>query len=451
MNSQKAQMNRRKFLKTVGASVGAAAAGSVLAACAPPAAAPAAPAAGATAAPAAAAPAAGGGKLEIFSWWTNGGEVDGLNAMYEIYKAKYPGVEIINAAIAGGSGAGGNAKAVLKTRMLGGDPPDSFQVHLGRELIDTHVVADRMESLAEFYKSEGLNEAFPQGVIDLASDKGSPYSVPVNIHRSNVMWYNKKLFADGGVDKAPTTWDEYWAAAEKLKAKGIAMCTMAGSGAGFSGHEMENILLAVLGADAYAGLFTGATSWGDAKVTASFDALKKMLDYAVPNYAALQWGDTDALLVEGKAATHIMGDWMNGYYKSKKFTDWGWVPAPGTAGTFLALSDSFGLPKNVKNRDNVLNWLKVCGSKEGQDAFNPLKGSIPARKDADLSKYDDYQKQAISDFATNKIVGSIVHGAAAKESFVNDFNNIVAEFVTSKDTAAAQGKLVEAATLAGYK
>jgi glucose/mannose transport system substrate-binding protein len=305
--------------------------------------------------------------------------------------------------------------------------------------------------LSDLFKAEGWNDAFPAGVIELAGDKGVPYSVPVNIHRSNVMWYNKKLFADAGVDKAPTSWDEYWAAAEKCKAKGIAMCTMAGSGAGFSAHEFENILLAVLGADKYAGLFTGATSWGDAGVKTSLENLNKMIDYAVPNYAALQWGDTDPLLVEGKAATHIMGDWMNGYYKSKKFTDWGWVPAPGTAGTFLALSDSFGLPKGAKNRDNVINFLKVCGSKAGQDAFNPLKGSIPARKDADLSKYDDYQKQAINDFASNKIVGSIVHGAAAKESFVNDFNNTIAEFVTKRDIGAASAKLLEVATAAGYK
>ncbi len=323
--------------------------------------------------------------------------------------------------------------------MLGGDPPDTFQVHLGRELVDTHVIANRMESLADLFKSEGWNEAFPQGVIDLAGDKGVPYSVPVNIHRSNVMWYNKKLLERGWREtkRLRQTGKSTSRSAEKLKAKGIAMCTMAGSGAGFSAHEMENILLATLGADKYAGLFTGATSWGDAGVKSSLETLNKMIDYAVPNYAALQWGDTDPLLVEGKAATHIMGDWMNGYYKSKKFTDWGWAPAPGTSGNFLALSDSFGLPKGVKNKDNVINWLKVCGSKDGQDAFNPLKGSIPARKDADLSKYDDYQKQAIADFASNKIVGSIVHGAAAKESFVNDFNNTIAEFVTTRNVAGA--------------
>ena len=112
------------------------------------------------------------GKLEIFSWWTNGGEVDGLNAIYDIYKKKNPNVEIINAAIAGGSGAGGNAKAVLKTRMLGGDPPDSFQVHLGRELIDTHVVADRMEALADLLQERGLERSLPAGRDRLGRRQG---------------------------------------------------------------------------------------------------------------------------------------------------------------------------------------------------------------------------------------------------------------------------------------
>lgn len=209
------RISRRQSLKLLGLG----AAGAALAACAPPAAQ--APAGQAPAAAPAAAAGSGGskGKLEIFSWWTNGGEVDGLNALYDIYKKQNPGVEIINAAIAGGSGAGGNAKAVLKTRMLGGDPPDSFQVHLGRELIDTHVVANRMEGLNDFYKEWGLNDAFPKGVVDLASDKGVAYSVPVNIHRSNVFWFNKSLFSKAGLDKAPTNWDEYFAMAEKLKSK----------------------------------------------------------------------------------------------------------------------------------------------------------------------------------------------------------------------------------------
>ena len=73
-----------------------------------------------------------GGKVEIFSWWTAGGEAEGLAAMFDIYSAQYPDVEIVNATVAGGAGT--NAKAVLATRLQGGDPPDSFQVHAGLEV-----------------------------------------------------------------------------------------------------------------------------------------------------------------------------------------------------------------------------------------------------------------------------------------------------------------------------
>src|SRR5712692_10168256 len=76
--------------------------------------------------------AAASGKLEIFSWWTAGGEAEGLKGMFTAYQKAYPGVEIVNATVAGGAGT--NAKAVLATRLTGGDPPDSFQVHAGLEV-----------------------------------------------------------------------------------------------------------------------------------------------------------------------------------------------------------------------------------------------------------------------------------------------------------------------------
>ena len=207
MQSQQT-FNRRQFLQIAG--MGAASA--ALAACVSPAAAPA--AGGGAAASGGAA--AGAGQLEIFSWWTSGGEVEALNAIYEIYKAQHPGVEIVNAALTGGAGQGGNMKALLETRMQGGQPPDSFQVHLGRELIDSHVIADRMEPLDDLYASEGWNDVFPKDLIDIASYDGHPWSVPVNIHRSNVLWYRPSKLEAAGIAEAPKTWDEFFAAAEAL-------------------------------------------------------------------------------------------------------------------------------------------------------------------------------------------------------------------------------------------
>src|SRR5512136_2402219 len=116
-----------------------------------------------------AAAAAGAQQLEIFSWWA-GDEGPALEALIAQYNKLYSGVEVVNSTVTGGSGV--NARAVLKTRMLGGDPPDSFQVHAGQELIGTWVVANRMEDLSGLFRSEGWTKAFPPGLVALLSARG---------------------------------------------------------------------------------------------------------------------------------------------------------------------------------------------------------------------------------------------------------------------------------------
>ena len=106
----------------------------------------------ATEAPATEAPAAAD-EVEVFSWWTGGGEAAGLEAMIKVFNGTDPNIEFINAAVAGGAGT--NARAVLATRLQAGDPPDSGQGHAGQELIGTYVAAGQIEPLNDLYKAEG--------------------------------------------------------------------------------------------------------------------------------------------------------------------------------------------------------------------------------------------------------------------------------------------------------
>ena len=108
--------------------------------------------------------AAPSGDLEIFSWWA-GDEGPALDALIRLYESQNPGVNVVNATVTGGSGV--NARAVLKTRMLGGDPPDSFQVHAGQELIGTWVAADRMLDLSPLFAEQGWNDVFPDDLLEL--------------------------------------------------------------------------------------------------------------------------------------------------------------------------------------------------------------------------------------------------------------------------------------------
>jgi len=390
------------------------------------------------------------GKLEIFSWWTSGGEVEALNGLYNVFKSKYPNIEIVNSAIAGGTSSGGDMKAVLQTRMMGGDPPESFQVHLGGELIDPYLVNNLMEPVDFIYDSEGFRKVFPKGVIDVATYKGHLYAVPVNIHRANVLWYNTKMLADIGV-QPPATWEDFITVAEKFKAKGLPALAVAENAPGFYGQVTETMIIQYLGADKFMNLFNGGTSWSEPAIKQGLTMALKVLDYANKDYLSTAWGDVNDLMIGQKVAMMVQGDWTPGVFWSKGFKDFGWADAPGCKDIYQALSDSFGLPKKVKNRDAAIAWLKVCGSKEGQDAFNPAKGSIPARTDADVSKYSDYQKWAMKQWTTNKIIPSIVHGSAAKLSFMTDYMNIINQLAAKKtDVDTTFANLQKAAANANF-
>ena len=274
-------------------------------------------------------PAAGGGKatdkVEMFSWWTAGGEAKGLNAMYDIYKKANPNVEIVNATVAGGAGT--NAKAVLATRLTGGDPPDSFQLHAGLE-VEKYDTAKYVHNWINCTPPKGWDKVFPKDLISLLKYQDHFWGVPVNIHRANVMWYNKQVFADNGL-KPPTTWDEFFQVGDTLKAEGIVPLVIGTKEGWEAGHTFETILVSILGAEAYKGLWNGKTQWTDPKVTQALEAYKKILTYANTDYSALTWSDAAQYLVDGKGAMHIMGDWTDGWFTSKGYKDYGWAPCPG--------------------------------------------------------------------------------------------------------------------------
>ena len=75
--------------------------------------------------PACPAPAAGNKQLEVFSWWTSGGEAVALEALFKVYKHKNPDVEVLNAAVTGGGGSA--ARPVLQTRLAAGNPWDPLE------------------------------------------------------------------------------------------------------------------------------------------------------------------------------------------------------------------------------------------------------------------------------------------------------------------------------------
>ena len=375
-------------------------------------------------------------QLEIFTWWASGGEAAGLAGMTTQFEKLNPNTPFINASVAGAAGV--NAKGVLVSRMQAGNPPDTFQAHAGEEL-SSYVKAGQIEDVSFLYKQEGWDKIFPKDLIKTLTTNGKIYSVPVNIHRSNVLWWNPAAAKKAGITKAPATLDAMIADMAKFKKAGIDGIALAGNGDWAIAHLFDYVLLASMGPDKFDGLWKGTTKWNGPEVKKAIGQFSKVLSYGNSS-KSLDWPDAGKLVTTGKAGFFIMGDWASSQWQSeglKLGKDYTWAPGPGTAGVYQWLSDSFTLPKGATNRDAGIAWLKVCGSKAGQDAFNPAKGSISARTDSDPKLYDSYLQAAMKSWKVDRLVGSTVHGVNWGNAGMAAYNSAVGRFYTggAKDSA----------------
>lgn len=82
--------------------------------------------------------------------------------------------------------------------------------------------------------------------------------MPVNIHGANVLWYNKKILDQYGIDpNMLKTWDGFFAACKKLRAAGLRYpIAMGGIGKWEIAHTIERMFLSQ-GVDFYQDLING--------------------------------------------------------------------------------------------------------------------------------------------------------------------------------------------------
>lgn len=389
------------------------------------------------------------GSMEVFSWWTSGGEAAALQALFDAYNARYPKVEIINATVAGGGGAA--AKAVLQTRLTGGDPPDTWQLHPGAELIEKYVLDGYVEPVTDLYEEEGWFDVVPKDLIDQMSYQGEVYAVLTGIHRGNELWYNKKVLDENGIEP-PKTFDEFFAAAEKLKVAGVTPLVL-GNSEKFAGVQLfETVLMGTLGAEGYLGLWDGSVSFDSPEVRKAIETYDRMLNYINEDHSAFGWSAAVERVINGEAAFNVMGDWAYGDFIAKgqkPEVDFGWESAPGNQGIFDVVADAFPVAKNAPHPENARNWLRVIGSLEAQEAFNPLKGSSPSRTDVDRSKFGAYHNWAMDSFANDALLPSVTHGSAAPAGFQEALYDAITLFIVDRDVDGLVNSLVAAAEEAG--
>jgi glucose/mannose transport system substrate-binding protein len=372
--------------------------------------------------------------LELISSWPSQ-QGTGLGALLLRFGALHPDIAVTAASDTGGI----DADALVRSRMLVGDPPDAFQVGAGREVIDSWVLAGRMQDLSSLYAAEGWASKFPKSMLALLSGRGGTWSVPLAVRRSNLLWFIPSRIRGWGM-KIPRTLDDLISACKALQAGGVAYPLALGDNATRL-DLWESIALATLGPTGWSHLWSGKLQLNDPRMVKAWDTFGQLAAYANPDDAGLSWRQATDKIVSGDAAFCILGDWAAGYMSDSlgmvPGDDFGWAPSPGTRGLFIMTCDAFGLPKGARHKTASMTWLRFIGSREAQDAFNPSMGTIPARLDADLSKYGLCAQSTARDWKSNTIVGSLVHGMVAPETFTAQLGTVMDIYFNGMSSQAA--------------
>ncbi|NDY90661.1 ABC transporter substrate-binding protein [Ideonella livida] len=381
------------------------------------------------------------GEVEVLHWWTSGGEAKAASALKATLQAK--GHTWKDFAVAGGGGD--SAMTVLKSRVVSGNAPAAAQIK-GPSLQEwaREGVLANMDDVANAEKWDSL---LPKVVSDVMKYKGNYIAAPVNVHRVNWLWANPAVFQKAGT-KVPTTWDEFFTAAEALKKAGVI--PVAHGGQNWQDFTtFEAVALGVGGVDFYKKALiqldqTALTSATMEKVLSTF---KRVKDYTDRNAPGRDWNLATAMVIKGEAGMQIMGDWAKGEFLAAGKVpgkDFVCAAAPDTGKAFTFNVDSFALFK-LKNEANVRAQKDLASaimSTEFQELFNLNKGSIPVRLGMKMDKFDDCAKLSSNDFvATSKsggLVPSIAHGMAVSSAAEGAIKDAVSAFWNSDKMTAKE-------------
>jgi glucose/mannose transport system substrate-binding protein len=389
-------------------------------------------------------------EVEVLHWWTSGGEAKSVAELKKMLESK--GDTWKDFAVAGGGGE--NAMTVLRSRVVSGSPPTAAQVK--GPTIQEWGAEGTLASIDGVAKKANWDALLPPVVSNVMKYKGHYVAAPVNVHRVNWMWVNPEVFKKAGA-QVPKTWDEFVVAAEKIEKAGFI--PVAHGGQPWQDFTVfESVVLGVGGPAFYKKTLVDLdqASLKSATMEKAFATLRTVRKYVDKDSANRDWNLATAMVINGKAAMQFMGDWAKGEFTvagKSPGKDYLCLPAPGTANAFTFNIDSFVMfrQKSPDAEKGQNDFAEAIMSTQFQEVFNLNKGSIPARLNMDMAKFDDCAKLSSKDFvATSKsgaLVPSIAHGMAVPAAQAGAMQDVVTQFFNSDSMTPKQAaeKLAAAA------
>lgn len=358
------------------------------------------------------------------------------------FNLKYPNITIkmINA-------PDGDTTAYAKMLLASGSFPDVMNNVDALPFIKANALLDLQ--LDDDWKQIKNPEA------DAYYADGKYYSFKPYIQPALVMYYNKKLFSDAGVTDTPKTWDDLFAASQKLKDKGTTPVLLGGE---WTTNYVYGSLVSpyVFGSRGtwYKDRYEGKVHFADDYWVKATENYAKLVSDGFVNKGALSLpaGNLEAEFAKGKSAIYPMGPWTSASEViTKSGLDIGVFLPPSEDGTSVATVDRSGgmlISKTTKYSDAAIAFVKFM-------ALDPEAHKAFAQKDSLISNlvtpiaYDmnSLQKQ-VFDVVTSASVtvghfNGSVGGRTAVSGMWDAYGKVAQDVFFKKESIADEMKYLD--------
>lgn len=376
------------------------------------------------------------GSVEVLHYWTSGGEARSVQVLQQAMQED--GHTWDDFVVQGGGG--GNAMATLQDRVLRGNPPTAAQIK-GLD-IQRWARLGFLSNINDLADEQQWDQRLPPVVAAAMQYNGDYVAVPVNVHRTNWLWANKRILDSVGVT-VPTTWAEFDRAADLIAAAGYRVIAQ--------GHQdwqhatlFEAVALSVGGPEFYQAALVehDFRAMRSDTMDAVFDRYYRLLEHMPLSDDLGEWNQATSLVINGEAAFQFMGDWAKGEFSAEgkvANTDYVCAPVPGTQNQFLFNIDSFAIfdLRGASQADQTAqnDLVRNIMDDSFQRTFNQNKGSIPPRTDMSMSAFDDCARLSMSEFiaaaANDSLLPSIAHGMATTGTVQGYFYEKIGELTVN--------------------
>jgi multiple sugar transport system substrate-binding protein len=288
--------------------------------------------------------------------------------------------------------------------FLTADSPDLANWYAGNRMAP-FVVAGQFQDISDVWEANGLSDSLGSAKASMTID-GKQWGVPYTYYQWGI-YFNKEAYAAAGVD-VPTDWAGFIANCAKFKEAGID-CLTTGTKALWPGAGIfDYINMRTNGYEFHMDLTAGKVEWTDPRVRATFAEWAKLAEpgYITANHAAIDWQDAAALLIQGKAANYVMGNFAVGVFKEGGMTNdtLGFMVfpeiTPGIPRAEEAPTDTIHIPAGAKNVDDAKAFLAYVASADAQTKLNGAIGQLPTNKNSTVDTSDPFLSAGFETLST---------------------------------------------------